>query len=207
MPRIRVEFTVEPFTEGVLGPHVAAALDVLRRIGYEPDIGPFGTAVEGEAADLWPAISASSVSAFAAGATGLSISARVARVEPADAPDFLAAIRPIAHALGSRVIGPEDVGPDDLPLVWRGQIVGGLDAVAPRPHDLREGLGRLVTQIETELGGTLAELPRAAKQRAVRLLDERGAFAFRNAVDEVADAMGVSRVTVYNYLNATRSGE
>ena len=37
---------------------------------------------------------------------------------------------------------------------------------------------------------------------AVRLLDERGAFILRRAVEEVADAMGVSRITVYNYLNA-----
>jgi predicted transcriptional regulator YheO len=64
----------------------------------------------------------------------------------------------------------------------------------------------LVSQIEAELGGPLAQLPRVSKQRAIRLLDERGAFAFRNSVDEVADTMGVSRVTVYNYLNASRAG-
>src|SRR4029453_17754465 len=37
---------------------------------------------------------------------------------------------------------------------------------------------------------------------AVRLLDDRGAFQLRKAVEEVADALGVSRFTVYNYLNA-----
>ena len=37
-----------------------------------------------------------------------------------------------------------------------------------------------------------------------RLLHERGAFNLRNAADEVADALGVSRVTIYNYLNAVR---
>jgi predicted transcriptional regulator YheO len=37
------------------------------------------------------------------------------------------------------------------------------------------------------------------------MLYDRGAFALRNAADEVADAMGVSRVTIYNYLNAVRS--
>ena len=37
----------------------------------------------------------------------------------------------------------------------------------------------------------------------MRLLDERGAFMLRRAVEHVADAMGVSRITVYNYL--TRS--
>ena len=37
---------------------------------------------------------------------------------------------------------------------------------------------------------------------ATRMLDQRGAFTLRRAVEDVADAMGVSRITVYNYLNA-----
>jgi predicted transcriptional regulator YheO len=58
--------------------------------------------------------------------------------------------------------------------------------------------------VEVELGGQLPDLSREDKQRAVRLLDERGAFLLRRSVDEVADALGVSRITVYNYLNAVR---
>ena len=43
-----------------------------------------------------------------------------------------------------------------------------------------------------------------AKQydRAVKLLNERGAFNLRRSMEDVADALGVSRITVYNYLNA-----
>ena len=40
--------------------------------------------------------------------------------------------------------------------------------------------------------------------RAVRLLEERGAFAFRKSAELVAEALGVSRFTVYNYLNRGR---
>ena len=36
----------------------------------------------------------------------------------------------------------------------------------------------------------------------MRLLHERGAFVLRKAVDDIADRMHVSRITVYNYLNA-----
>ena len=36
----------------------------------------------------------------------------------------------------------------------------------------------------------------------MRLLDERGAFVLRRAVDDIADRMRVSRITIYNYLNA-----
>ena len=58
-----------------------------------------------------------------------------------------------------------------------------------------DGLQRLYRQ-------RFDERSREEKQRAVRLLDERGAFTLRRAVEQVADAMGVSRITVYNYLNA-----
>jgi predicted transcriptional regulator YheO len=42
------------------------------------------------------------------------------------------------------------------------------------------------------------------KQVAVRLLDEQGAFLLRKSIEYVADAMGVSRITIYNYLNAIK---
>jgi hypothetical protein len=45
-------------------------------------------------------------------------------------------------------------------------------------------------------------MSRAQKQTTVRLLDEHGAFLLRGAVDDVASWMGVSRVTLYSYLNA-----
>ena len=63
-------------------------------------------------------------------------------------------------------------------------------------------LDRLIESVEKELGSNLKELSRNDKQRAIRLLDERGAFILRRAVEDVADAMAVSRITVYNYLNA-----
>lgn len=68
---------------------------------------------------------------------------------------------------------------------------------------ITDALGRLIADIEAELGGRLAGLPRADKQRAVRLLDERGAFTLRRSVATVAQALGVTRFTVYNYLNRT----
>ena len=201
MTRVRVEFTVEPFHEGELGAHVEAALDVLRADGYSPDVGPFGNAVEGEAGTLLAAVAAAAAASFEVGATGIMLSARATGTDDADA--FLAAVRPLARALGGHVVAPEHMAEGAVPLVWRGRLVGGLQR--PGPGDLRNGLSNLISQIEAELGGELAELSRVGKQRAVRMLDERGAFAIRNAVDEVADAMGVSRVTVYNYLNTTRS--
>ena len=60
----------------------------------------------------------------------------------------------------------------------------------------------LVVVDNTIVNVALPTLSREDKQRAIRLLDDRGAFTLRRAVEDVADAMGVSRITVYNYLNA-----
>jgi uncharacterized protein YqgV (UPF0045/DUF77 family) len=201
MRQVRVEFTVEPFREGELGAHVAAALGSLRSEGFEPEVGPFGNAVEGEVRPLLEAVARAASASFEAGASGITVTARATGED--DAESFLAAVRPVVRALGGRIVAAERMGPAGVPLVWKGRMVGALER--PVHSDLRNGLASFVAQIEAELGGQLATLSRVDKQRAVRMLDERGAFAIRNAVDEVADAMGVSRVTVYNYLNATRS--
>ncbi|MGW5716861.1 helix-turn-helix domain-containing protein [Amycolatopsis sp. NPDC003865] len=67
--------------------------------------------------------------------------------------------------------------------------------------ELTDALARLIADLEREMGAKLGELDRAGKQRAVRLLRERGAFGLRKSVSSVADALGVTRFTVYNYLN------
>ena len=67
--------------------------------------------------------------------------------------------------------------------------------------ELNDALARLIADVERELGAGLGQLDRPGKQRAVRLLRERGAFGLRKSVSSVADALGVTRFTVYNYLN------
>ena len=107
------------------------------------------------------------------------------------------AVRPVLEALGAHLVSVDDANVDDVALEWEGRIVA-----AVRLPKLHGALDRLIAQVEKELGGPLPELSRADKQLAVRLLDQRGAFILRRAVEDVADAMGVSRITVYNYLNA-----
>ncbi|NNM47144.1 helix-turn-helix domain-containing protein [Knoellia koreensis] len=70
--------------------------------------------------------------------------------------------------------------------------------------DLTDGLSRLIADVEAELGGSLDTLSRPQKQHAVRLLEERGAFEMRRSAETVAEAMGLTRFTVYNYLNRIR---
>jgi len=112
---------------------------------------------------------------------------------------LLESLVPVAEALGAQLVGPHDVAGADIPLRWDGELVGGL-----RLPQIQGALDRLIDGVERELGGRLRELGREDKQRAVRLLEERGAFLLRRSVEDVADALGVSRITVYNYLNAIR---
>ena len=110
---------------------------------------------------------------------------------------FLRALRPVVDSLGASVVPPRSAAPGDLPVRWDGEIVGYV-----RAGELHGALDRLVGSVERELGGALADLDRAHKQEAVRRLDQQGAFRLRGAVEEVAALMGVSKVTLYNYLNA-----
>ena len=111
---------------------------------------------------------------------------------------LIVAVTPVADAIGAEIVAPRRLRDGDVPLEWDGEVVGGL-----RLPGVIGTLDRLVAAIEAELGGALKTLGREDKQRAVRLLDQRGAFQLRKAVEEVADRMAVSRFTVYNYLNAT----
>ncbi len=67
---------------------------------------------------------------------------------------------------------------------------------------LHDALDAMLRAAEREVGSNPKDWTREDKQRVIRMLDERGAFLLRGAVHDVADAMGVSRITVYNYLNA-----
>ncbi|MFD6325618.1 helix-turn-helix domain-containing protein [Streptomyces sp. NPDC058442] len=113
----------------------------------------------------------------------------------ADEP-FIAAVTPLVDAMGGQLLPPDEAGPDDIVLVWE-----GADAVAVRLPRFADSLDRILAALERRQGRPLAELDRRAKQEIVRSLEVRGAFAVRHGVETVASALGVSRFTVYNYLN------
>ncbi|MBB5154825.1 helix-turn-helix domain-containing protein [Saccharopolyspora phatthalungensis] len=108
------------------------------------------------------------------------------------------AIAPLLEHIGGTAVPADECEPGDIVLHWE-----GAPAIAVRlpGEELTSALDRMIRTLEGELGGRLPDLPRADKQRAVRLLEERGAFTLRKSVETVAKALGVSRFTVYNYLN------
>ncbi|MBC8194811.1 MAG: helix-turn-helix domain-containing protein [Acidimicrobiia bacterium] len=113
---------------------------------------------------------------------------------------LIAALAPVAEALGAGLLEPDQITAADLPLVWEGEVVGGL-----RRPDLHNALDVLIKAAETDLGVDRNAMDRTQKQAAVALLNEWGAFTLRKSVEDVADALGVSRFTIYNYLERAES--
>ena len=113
---------------------------------------------------------------------------------------FIAAVKPLVDAMGGELLPPDEAGPDDVVLAWE-----GADAVAVRLPQLADSLDHILAAMERKQGKPLADLDRKAKQEVVRILEARGAFSVRHGVETVASALGVSRFTVYNYLNREKS--
>jgi len=67
------EFLVEPFEVGNPGPHVIAAVEAVKSLGFEPTIGPFGTTIEGDAQQVIEAVKKLLDAATAAGASRVSL--------------------------------------------------------------------------------------------------------------------------------------
>ncbi len=144
--------------------------------------------------------------------------------DPSDevpATELLGAVRPLLDRIGARLVDPAELDARDVPLHWRGAVVAGVrlaDPLTGEPAGSPDGgssagtedpdpggLAGILASVERQFDEPLADLPRPDKQRAVRLLEEAGAFSYRKAVETVAGALGVSRFSVYNYLNRERA--
>ncbi|MFG2121058.1 helix-turn-helix domain-containing protein [Streptomyces sp. NPDC048710] len=109
---------------------------------------------------------------------------------------FITAVKPLVDSMGGEMLPPDEAGPEDVVLAWQ-----GVDVVAVRLPQLADSLDHILAAMERKQGRPLADLDRKSKQEVVRILEARGAFAVRHGVETVASALGVSRFTVYNYLN------
>ncbi|OEU91619.1 transcriptional regulator [Streptomyces abyssalis] len=119
-----------------------------------------------------------------------------------DGHPFADAVKPLVDAMGGEMIAPEEAQGDDVVLSWEGREV-----VAVRLPHLSDSLDHILAELERRHGKPLSELDRRTKQSVVRVLETRGAFSVRHGVETVASALGVSRFTVYNYLNRETRGD
>jgi uncharacterized membrane-anchored protein len=118
-------------------------------------------------------------------------------VTPPATHSLLAAVAAVAEAAGGRVVSVDELMPGDVELTSDGEIVGGY-----RPATLHGAVDRLVSNAERTLGVPVEQMTREQKQELVQRLERQGAFTVRHGVEDVADRLGVSRFTIYNYLNA-----
>jgi hypothetical protein len=125
------------------------------------------------------------------------LTASAGEEEPEPAHPLHRALLPLLEAIGAEAVVPADrAEPEDIVLAWEGEPV-----LAVRLPQLSDSLDRILAGLERAHGVPLAALDRRTKQRIVRTLEARGAFTVRHGVETVAEAIGVSRFTVYNYLN------
>lgn len=108
------------------------------------------------------------------------------------------AIGPLVTAVGGSIVDLDEVEDGDITLEWEGTPAVGVRLAG------FVSLDRLIEAVEEQLDAPLRRLDRPGRLSAVRLLDQRGAFNMRKSIDAVAQAMRVSRITVYNYLNEVR---
>jgi len=77
------------------------------------------------------------------------------------------------------------------------------------PRDVDELAAHLVRQAVADAGLPVEDMKKKHKLAVVEELQQRGLFLLRDAVEMVAEALGVTKFTIYNYVNelAERSAD
>jgi predicted transcriptional regulator YheO len=73
--------------------------------------------------------------------------------------------------------------------------------------DIREVIAGMITEILAEMGKTPAAMSREEKMEVVKRLEERGAFLVKRSAEQVAEALELSRYTIFSYLKEIRHGD
>jgi predicted transcriptional regulator YheO len=73
--------------------------------------------------------------------------------------------------------------------------------------DIREVVAGMIARILAEMGKTPAAMSREEKMEVVKRLEERGAFLVKRSAEQVAEALELSRYTIFSYLKEIRHGD
>ncbi len=76
------------------------------------------------------------------------------------------------------------------------------------PRDVRDVLNSAISDAVNSIGLPVAAMRKAERMKVVELLDEAGIFTIKSSLVHVAQRLGVSRATIYSYLeeiNAVRT--
>lgn len=88
---------------------------------------------------------------------------------------------------------------DDLPVPE--------DTEVEVPGDVWQTLEHLVDRVISSTGLTPSSMQTEDRRKVVGFLAEKGAFLIRGSVDYVATKLGVSKFTIYNYIDQSKAGE
>jgi predicted transcriptional regulator YheO len=84
----------------------------------------------------------------------------------------------------------------------------GSEAVPEREEifagDIRDVVAGMITKILNEMGKTPGVMSREEKMEVVKRLEERGAFLVKRSAEQVAEALDLSRYTIFSYLKEIR---
>lgn len=102
-------------------------------------------------------------------------------------------VSPYANARDAlaELIGPEAIEGDEVPETFGREIGEVLDSL------IQQAVGRS--------GVSVGLMTRDQKVGVIRDLDERGAFLVKRAIERIARALRISRVTAYAYLQEART--
>jgi predicted transcriptional regulator YheO len=85
-----------------------------------------------------------------------------------------------------------------------GAEAGAGDAEEIFAGDIREVVAGMIAQAVAESGKSPAQMSREEKMDVVKRLEERGAFLVKRSAEQVAEALDLSRFTIFAYLKEIR---
>lgn len=97
---------------------------------------------------------------------------------------------------------------DVTPLLLLDRFVRGLISHSQEPDvaesffaNLDRTVQTVIAQATSEVGKPISFMTKGDRIKMVSLLDERGVFQLRKSVPLIAECLGVTEKTIYNYLN------
>ncbi|WP_286788892.1 MULTISPECIES: transcriptional regulator [unclassified Pseudomonas] len=82
----------------------------------------------------------------------------------------------------------------------------GLSAASEQNREHPKGMDQLMAEIiQAACPSGALRMKKAQKIEAVREMEDRGLFIVKGGVEKAADALGVTRYTIYNYLEQIRA--
>lgn len=100
-----------------------------------------------------------------------------------------------------------DMSSFELAHAWLGQLLKPIAQLA-QPANAKPEMDTLMQEIISDAvrrtGKPISMMNKREKTRAVQAMQQRGLFIVKGGVERAAAALGVSRFTIYNYLEALK---